>query len=131
MTHKLTRTGDSPLVFDGEIISESDGQWHNGQEQNRYHSLAIYTCGNRYVVAIEYCTNWQGEGSLALAEVCDDAGQVREFLRDYDPTAPVVGFPPTKAYTERQKHLMDGIVQRYDAQVSEVLDGDQFTEVVE
>lgn len=115
MTHKLTRTGDSPLVFDGEIISESDGQWHNGQEQNRYHSLA----------------NWQGEGSLALAEVCDDAGQVREFLRDYDPTAPVVGFPPTKAYTERQKHLMDGIVQRYDAQVSEVLDGDQFTEVVE
>lgn len=121
--HKLPRTGNAPLAFDGDLIAESKGRFFEGCEQNRGHNLSLYrTEGGQYVIAIHYWTQWQGEGDHHEALVVD-RDSVAEELQVYDPCAHVQGFPPIEAYAKRQANLLSWIRRRYEAQVSELLDG--------
>jgi len=83
---KLTRTGDAPLAFDGEVAAEATGDVHGGEELTRWHDLSLYRMASgRYVVAIDYLTRWQGESAHSSAQVCQSTEDVQRLLRDYDP----------------------------------------------
>lgn len=128
----LTRSGDAPLTFSGELLAESDGQWHTGREQNRYHSLGIYkTDAGRYVVGVSYSTSWQGEVGRYVAHVAATPAELANWLRNFDPTAHVGGFPPGDAYAEKQRRLLADIRVRWESQVSEVLADPAFHEEVD
>jgi hypothetical protein len=131
--YTLRRSGQPALRFQGELLAESDGAWHAGREQNRYHELAVYrTAGGKYVVAVGYRTRWQGETDHDSAEIVDAPTNVAGVLRDYDPTGHVGGFPAGPAYAEKQARLLADLRRRYDDQVSDVLGAsDEFMEGVE
>lgn len=118
----LKRTGKAPLRFKGELLEESEGERVGGRENNRWHELAVYrTPGGKYVVRIGYRTRWQGELGRDNAEIVAKPEEVAAVLRDYDPCAPVTGFPPGDAYAQKQARLMSDIRTRYEHQVSELL----------
>lgn len=128
----VPRTGDSPLAFQGEVIREVDGRNNAGQEQNRWHDLAVYrTRSGKYVLAISYFSRWQGESDHHEAIVCDTAEAVRSELKAYSPCQHVIGYPAGEAYTEKQSRLLTDITRRYGALVSELLESAEFTEWLE
>jgi len=129
----LTRTGQPPLRFTGELLEESDGQIVNGKDHNRWHELAVYrTAGSKYVVKICYRTRWDGELDRDQAAIVEKPEAVAFALQDYDPCAPVGGYPAGDAYADKQARLMSDIRRRYDAQVSEILaSSPEFAEEVE
>jgi hypothetical protein len=119
--YKLERTGQAPLSFEGALIAENEGKWAAGKEQNRWHDLRLYrTSGGKYVLQIEYCTQWQGELSYAQAEVVA-AENVTDALHEYCPPEHLQGFPRMQQYADRQSNLLEWIRQRYEKQVSELL----------
>lgn len=120
--HTLPRTGDAPVTFSGQLLAESEGRMQSGRDHNRYHDVALYrTDGGSVVVSISYRTIWEGEQDRHTVEVADSAAAAVAILREYDPTEPVMGFPPGIAYAEKQARLLRDIETRYDAQVSELL----------
>lgn len=131
-TVTLRRSGQPPLRFRGELLAESDGERQAGKEHNRWHELAVYrTAGGQFVVRIAYRTRWEGELDRDAAEVTDAPG-VAAALRDYDPAAPVEGYPVGDAYAERQARLLADVRRRYEEQVSRILAADpEFAEEVE
>ena len=127
--YSLPRSGNSPLAFDGELIAESDGQRQFGKEHNRYHEIAVYrTDGGKYVVAIRYHTHWQGEAHHDFAIAVDTASEAADEFRNHEPTSHVGGYPVADNYAEKQQRLLADIRARYDAQVSEILSGEEFAE---
>lgn len=122
MKYKLTRTGNAPLVFDGEIIAESNGRVASGKEQNRWHDLRLYrTTGGNYVLEIAYISQWEGElGTSVAIQVSKES--VLEELQMHDPIEYLQGFPRHEQYAEKQANLERWIVARYRAQVSDLLE---------
>lgn len=117
----LQRTGQAPLTFTGELIAENSGhRWWN-REHNRWHTLSLYQAGNKYVLAIGYCTQWQGEADRDSVFVLDTPDQVSAALRDYEPAKDVGGYPAGEAYRERQEKLIDSITRMFQSQASEIL----------
>ena len=53
-----------------------------------------------------------------------------KFSGTYDPIAHVVGFPPSEAFAERQARLLTDLQKRYAAQVTELLNREEFAEVI-
>jgi hypothetical protein len=130
-TYRLPRTGQAPLMFSGQMLAENDGSHQAGREQNRWHALALYRADSgRYVAAIRYHTRWQGEIEHDEARICDSPAEAAEIFRLYDPAVHVQGYPPGVAYEERQARLISDLVRRYQSQVSEILDRDEFAENV-
>lgn len=132
-SHRLKRSGQAPLAFQGELLAEADGQMVSGKDQNRWHEVSVYrTEGGKYVAAVAYRTRWQGELDRDFAEVVGQAEAVAAVLREYSPTEYVQGYPAGDAYAERQARLFRDLRQRYDALVTEVLESDEdFTEQVD
>lgn len=123
-TYKLSRTGQAPLVFEGEELARVDGKWSAGREQNRYHNLAVYrTAGGNYILQVEYITQWQGEQRHDHVIVLgQDLSELANALREYDPCTRVQGYPPGPQYAEKQDRLLTSMRSRYDEQVSALLD---------
>jgi hypothetical protein len=130
--YKLTRTGQASLAFEGEELAVLNGHWANGQEQNRWHDLAVYrTSGGNYVLRITYCTQWQGEQSHDEVVVLgQDARGLADALCEYDPIARLQGYPPGTQYAEKQARLQESLRQRYAKQSSDLLDKIPGTEEV-
>lgn len=117
----LKRTGKPSLTFQGERLINSDGHWCRGKEHNRWHEITIYRAEDgRYVVHIQFCTQWQGELERSYVFVTNKPADV---LTAFDPAEHLQGFPPLQQYAERQANLKADIRSRYSAQVDEVLDG--------
>jgi len=132
-THTISRTGSAPVRFDGELLAESDG-WRRGRDASRWHEIRIYgTSGGRFVAEIRGGTMWEGEEAVSTLEIADTAGALVAILRDYDPTAHVLGFPPGPAYAEKQQRVLDDLRVRYEAQIGEMLaeHADIFAEVID
>jgi hypothetical protein len=128
-SYLLPRSGQAPLKFTGEKIASSEGRIQNGRDHNRWHDLTVYrTAAGAYVVQIEYRTQWQGECEHAEAIVCSDAAGVEDVFRVYDPAQHCQGYPSGAAYDDRQARLVQDLRARYEAQVSEVLTGEEFAE---
>ncbi|MHC1697765.1 MAG: hypothetical protein AB9919_06855 [Geobacteraceae bacterium] len=118
----LPRTGDRPLQFQGQEIASSDTRMISGQQANRWHELSLYqTEVGKYVIAIGYRTQWQGELEHDSAIVCGDQASFAEELKQIDPLAHLVGFPPGPQYAEKQARIERDITARFAAAVTEVL----------
>ena len=135
--HVLTRTGNSPLKFAGELIAESRQELMErttakpGKAPKRWYELALYrTASDQYVVAIAYRAEWQGEYNHYEAVGVSDIQSAVQVFRNYDPIVHVVGFPPREAYAARQARLLTDLRKRYTAQVTELLNRDEFAEVI-
>jgi hypothetical protein len=79
------------------------------------------TVVDHYVVAVAYRTRWEGEVDHYSAEVCADPQAVADYLCGYDPTAYLLGLPPSEHYRERAERMRRELRLRYEAAVSEVL----------
>lgn len=120
--YTLTRTGERPLKFKGEVIAEAGGRWHTGQEQNRWHDIRIYrTAGGKHVLEVEYCTCWQGENNYHSAIVYDTVEAAVNALEIFNPLEHLLGFPPHPQFAEKQARLEDSLRQRWEILLSDVL----------
>lgn len=130
----LPRTGHPPLTFDGELIAEASSRLSGGQEQNRWHELALYrTEQSRFVGAITYRTCWQGELDHSHVEIFPFAhkeDEVIAFFTGYDPTAHCAGYPPGAQFVEKQRRMLAQLRGNYEAAVSELFDAAGIKEVL-
>lgn len=128
----LKRTGQAPLKFSGELVSEASSKKFQGPAENRYFDLSIYSAEQGgYVMAVEYHTHWQGEHDQYFAHVCRDAGEVREYLGTFDPCDEVLwaGIPANVHDAQRRNAMYrNAIGTAFREAVSEVLNDEQFME---
>lgn len=131
--YTLARTGHPPLRFAGELLAQADGQRVNGQEQTRWHELAVYrTPAANYVVAITLRSQWAGESDHFSVATSADPAAVHAVLQDYDPTEHLQGYPAGPTYAAKQARLEADIQRRYEALAVEVYErlGAEFAEVL-
>lgn len=120
--YKLPRSGNAPLVIEGEKIAEEEGRHYAGQDQNRYHNLTLYrTSKEQYVLQILYCTQWQGESNQERVEVFPAIRDVVLFLQRFDPLLYLQGFPLGAQFSERQRRLEQSLRVRFHQQVRDLL----------
>jgi len=123
---KLRRSGRAPLKFNGELLAEASSR--SEKKSNRKtsgHLVRIYrTAAGKYVLQIEYGSDYRQETPAWTAEVCDKASDVRSMLETYDPALDVTGYPPEPSFAARQKILLDETRRRFSAIVSEILESD-------
>ncbi len=116
-------SGARPLQFDGELIAESDSRQTQGPCQYRWYELELYRPDTgKYVVAIGYRTQWQGELARDEAHVEDTVGGAVEVLRSTIPELPLHGFPPGQHYDEKRAHVERAVRAGYEHAVSELLE---------
>lgn len=129
---ELKRTGARPLAFEGERVVSSHGQTESGPCNTRYWDIEVYmTKTGRPVLALAWHTSWAGEEDYFEAEVVETREAIAQALESINPTARLVGFPPGKAYADKQRRLLDAITTRWGAQVAEVLGSLDVAEEVE
>jgi len=116
----LTRTGNRPLVFDGERIAAVSSR---DRDANRWHDLSLYrTTNGNFVLSIEYGTIWQGEMEHSDAVIVDSADAVAQILRTTDPSEHATGMPVyNDAMRVKEDRRRAELQARYDAAVSELL----------
>lgn len=122
---KLKRTGQLPLAFAGELLKEEDGKWVNGKDQNRWHVIRLYRTehSQRYVLAITYRTQWQGESDQDDVVVLGpEQSEMIAALRDYNPIPEGVGYPKAEHFKERQAALERDLSRRFAMLVSDLLE---------
>lgn len=118
---KLTRTGQPPLAFAGELVAEASSKQHQGPLQNRWHEVAVYrTQGGKWVGAVAFRTVWQGEDDRHTAEVADTPAALVDLITTYDPTAEWEGYPDRPEYAERQARTQAAVRGGFERAVSEV-----------
>jgi len=119
MKHTLTRTGNRPLSFDGEMLASTNTQTANGAGENRWWDIAIYrTESGKYVLAIGYNTRWQGEHERQDAYICANVNDAAETLRDHPWDHSVAGYARDQA---KQAYLMNTLRACWEHGVTMVL----------
>lgn len=120
--YQLSRTGNAPLAFDGELLAEAGDRQFNGRDQTRWFELRLYrTTGGNYVFACAYRTQWQGEANhFHAAQV--DPSRIIDAVRGWPWETRVVGFPPAPEYAERQEHLLAHLERMFEQAVTELME---------
>jgi len=137
-THTLTRTGDVPLTFSGSLIARASSQQPptkkgRSELETHWHELALYlTTAGTHVAHISYRSTWPGE----LDDHCARAGTLSDcvgWLRDYDPTGPVKGFPLPHgpSFAARHAALLQQVEHGFDSALSQLLTGLGISETVD
>jgi hypothetical protein len=133
-TYTLSRDGQRPVRFVGELVAEEYGAVAHGRDQNRYFNLALYQLENRrYLVHWDYQSRWRGEhthSSVASYATMDEAVAA---LETFDPLPWIEGFKQILArspesadddsangYKKRQEDLERTLLQRYRWQVAQM-----------
>ena len=133
-TISLQRTGTAKLSFRGELIAEASSKRHQGPAENRWFQLGVCRReGGGYVVSIGFRTCWQGELDRDFAEPRGDVDAVRTAFESFDPCDPALwrGIPENVHDAERRNsYYRDAITAAYRAAVSELLQSDEFAEVL-
>ena len=81
--HTITRDGDRPIVFTGELIGSGSTHSNQGSNEFRYTDVYIYrTKGGKYVADVQHITRWQGERSTSKAAALNTPAEVVEWLKD-------------------------------------------------
>ena len=107
--YTLQRTGRPALRFTGEQIAASRSPPECGPRgTRRWHEVRVYRTRQRsLVLEVEYGTTWDDEGPRSHAEtVADGERGLVAALQRYDPTEPIVGYPPGAQFAERQQRLL-------------------------
>jgi hypothetical protein len=119
-TITLPRTGLRSFSFEGELLADADSQRTSGPCESRWWELALYsTADKRYVIAVGYRTQWQGEHETDKAVVLDTPGEVEKWLLDHPFLDGIRGYPPGQE--DRQERLEQSLRQCWEAAVTEVL----------
>jgi hypothetical protein len=120
---RLLRTGDQAVSFEGLVMAEAAGTQINGRERDRGHDLRVYqTVGGNFIVEIVYWTTWKGEAEVRTVLVAGkELARVAVQLKDYDPLAHVLGYPPAERFAAKQSRLQARLRADYSTRVSDVL----------
>jgi len=87
----VRRTGQAPLRVRGEIIASNGSSLNNacpnysGSVGHAQEVQVIKTAAGKFVVAIHYSTQWQGEHATDAAAVYPSLPQVIKYLSDHIP----------------------------------------------
>ena len=129
---KGPRTGEAPLAFEGELLAEASGRLVGGKGRNRWHGVEVYrTAGGKYVLAIAYRTQWQGEQDHREAVVLGSLDEAAEQLRATVPTLHLEGYRTLLAnvspgrespYRARQADLEAQLTRDWQHLAAEVLE---------
>lgn len=144
--HTLSRTGESPLQFRGQLIAESDSRppGRPPTDATRWHELALYELEpdpgteetraagvewpREYIVAVGWRTRWQGESDADDVLLAEDGmplsgtSEVVQALRDYDPLQHLTGYPPGEHYCDKQQRLEQALTREWRRAVTELLE---------
>ena len=112
---KIERTGQRSLEFEGEQLAETSTKNHAGKERNRWHELSVWkTQSGKFVAAVSYRTQWEGEAGYDDALVFDSLEQVATLFEEYIfPNIGSIGYPPSTTYADRQARLMADLEQAF------------------
>jgi hypothetical protein len=123
MKHTLTRTGNRPLTFEGELVAHESTQIVNGKDHSRWHEITLYRAtSGKFVIHVAYRTQWQGELDYEDVETCLGIDGATDWLRyEYDPCEHLVGYPEGSQFWTKQAKLMDDLTERYRNAVSNIL----------
>jgi hypothetical protein len=124
-TFTLTRTGQAPIRFEGELVAEASSRSHEGGPlQNRWHEIEIFLteCG-RVLAHVEFCSRHQGEfHHHTVVDVLSPRPlSLSSWLQSYDYRTGWQGYPSGEHYAERQARIEQAIGDGYRRAVSEVL----------
>lgn len=124
MKTAVQRTGQRPLSFDGESLATESSRIHAGKTRNRWHEIEVWkTTAGKFVVAVSYRTQWEGESSYDDGLAFDTKEQVATLLEEYIfPNIATIGYPPTPAYGERQAKLLAELEEAFKNRVGAVSD---------
>jgi len=113
--NRIERTGQRPLEFEGEQLAEVSTRNHAGKERNRWHELAVWkTASGKFVAAVSYHTQWEGEAGYDDAVVFESLDQVAILFEEYIfPNIGAIGFPASPTYADRQARLMADLEQAF------------------
>jgi hypothetical protein len=124
-TYTLPRSGQRPLRFTGTLLADGDTQSDSGPCNTRWWAVEVYQIeySARYVLALQWRTNWQGEQAHDAAIQCESLDAVGTALEQVNPLEHLIGFPHSGdgKYAERQRHVEKVLVQAWAALVSEIL----------
>lgn len=87
----IRRTGQAPLRVRGELLASAESSSNNassaysGSVGRSQEARVIRTATGKHVVAIHYCTCWQGEHDTFDAAVLPGLKQCVEYLEDKVP----------------------------------------------
>ena len=82
---RLKRDGQADLAFTGKEIAVSTNQSYQGDRQNRFTTLTLYsTESGKFVLHIEYETHWQGEENESEVFVFESLDEVKAKITDKD-----------------------------------------------
>lgn len=120
-TINLNRTGDRPLQFTGELLAETDTRQHQGAGQNRWWELTLYReeSLHKYVLAIGYRTQWQGEHNSDTVYVASTAAVIADDARAHPYLDGCSGFP--SGMEEKQARLENDLRRCWEAGLTEIL----------
>lgn len=125
-SYTLARTGKEPIRFTGTMLAAVDNKTdRKGKERSRYTTITIYhTDKGRYVVHIEYTSNWKTEAGHSQADAVDDPKLIPAILTDFDVLDYVEGYPVGERFQERQRRLLKAIDTSYKEMVGKILAAD-------
>jgi hypothetical protein len=85
-TFRIERSGDTTLVFDGELLVEQSGLFHKGRECKETIELFVYrTKGGKYVARRSYHPTFAGEAGRHDVKVFEKTDEIIPFFRAWDP----------------------------------------------
>ena len=122
----LLRTGRAPLSFTGTLLYEESSsvgrRQRGGKEVDslRWHEVALWQMGSKYVLHIAYRSAWRGEPSFYEAHILASPDEVEGFLDRHDCTAHVIGFPKEERYQQKQRALLADLQTRFRKMVSKL-----------
>lgn len=124
-TFSVPRSGNSPLLFEGEQLCHVRGidLWPKDKANppHRWHEITIYrTQSGRYVVAIRFHCNPKYDDPYEEAEVCDTPQDVIEYLTTFDPVDGIRGWTLEK-HREQDRRLRAALVANFETLVSQAL----------
>jgi hypothetical protein len=121
---KITRTGHRPLAFTGEMIASLSTRELAGHDHNRWHDLRLFrTSAGRFVIAVNYRTQWERELDHDTAQGVATAEELDEFLSHHDIEARVTGLPTGEQFDLKRRRILDDLTNRYHDAVSQILEG--------
>lgn len=124
----LTRTGDTPLRFQGSLVAEASGEFINPPKDRGnpdFYVIRIFRCDapsgttGVFVVEIVYAKSFRGETRHHTVKLTTQPAQV---IRAYDPLATLINFPPDVVDREaRQRALENKSRRQYEAVATQAL----------
>lgn len=122
--HKLQRSGNAPLLIDGDLLADVDGKRYRNKDRNRWHRIMLFRTATGYAARVAYYTAWDGESEWHSASEFRNLAQLVEWLGTCRRQPDAIGYPIGEQFETRQSRLLAELDAEYSAIMSEVLDAD-------